>query len=304
MPPETTTPYAWNLDTAKKAITDVGAYRFQYKEIKDTLLGIHAHSDVKRIIHCKNANGSDFDHHPSFGFQGQLSALNNLLSQVIDLDSSNVESIQTVIKTAVDAVPPVTARYQTAAEALAATVEKVKKGTLDQQTRDQLTSQFHALHYLLMPPEEWTQAKQDFAGRIGKNQEFADRIAKLNQDFKSEGERVAREHELLAQKPEAACGRNELLSYASEVRMAIKQVLQQQSLSTSNIVGHATDGANALAKLIGSLNSFANDYKTAAEELDKASLAEVGSLVQRIDFDSSRDIWNEYAETVKKLPSQ
>ncbi|MER5356419.1 hypothetical protein ABT093_39640 [Kitasatospora sp. NPDC002551] len=302
MPPDTT--YDWNLDEAKATVTTVGAYQKFAEQLKDNLLRNLAHPDIRRNIVCTNEDGQVFEDNPWFQFQGHLSVLRDLLTQMTDLDAENAGSAQKVIKSVVDAVPAVTAQYRTAADALADVVEEVKKGTLTQPTRDRLTKALLSLHTLLQPPQEWTEWKEDIADRTAQYRDLADRIVKLQEVFKADAERDAKDHENLAKKPEAACARAELLSYAAEVRAEVEKVTGQQSEAVDDAVNHARDAGNSLARLIGSLGNFAGDYKTAAEEIANASTAEMGSVLQRVDFASSRTIWDEYAEKVKELSDQ
>ncbi|MFF2354779.1 hypothetical protein ACFVVL_34075 [Kitasatospora sp. NPDC058115] len=299
----TDAPYDWNLDEATAAVTTVGAYRKFAEQLKDNLLRNLAHPDIRRYIHCET-DGQVFDDNPWFQFQGQLYVLRNLFTELTDLDAENSGSTQEVITSVADAVPAVTAQYRTTADALADVVAEVKKGELTQQTRDRLTTALRSLHDLLQPPQQWTEMKEEVAGRTADYRGLADRIVKVQEVFKADAEQEAERYEKLARRPEAACARKELLSYAADVRTAVKQVTDEQSEAVAGAVEHADGAGNSLARLIGSLGNFAGDYRTAAEEIANASTAETGSVVQRLDFASSRTIWEEYAEKVKELSRQ
>ncbi|MFF8770830.1 hypothetical protein [Kitasatospora sp. NPDC015120] len=302
MPPDTT--YHWDLDEAKATVSTVDAYRHLADLLKNNLLRDLAHPAIKRYIHCKNEDGEVFDHNPGFDFQAQLYGLRDLVTQETDLDTANAGLTKEVLKSVADAVPAITAQYGTAADALADVVAEVKQGKLTQSTRDRLTEALLSLHTLLQPPEDWTGASEDMAATTAKYRELAERIAKVQKTFEADAEREAKDHEDLARTPEAACGRAELLSYAAEVRREVKRVLDQQAPAVDEAVQHGRDAGNSLARLIGSLGTFAGDYRTAAEEIAKASEAEMGSVLQRFDFAASRTTWEEFAEKVKEVAPQ
>ncbi|GHH86857.1 hypothetical protein GCM10018793_60410 [Streptomyces sulfonofaciens] len=297
------TAHSWDLDAARTAIKVVGAYADQTEATRNTLVGTLDRPDLKRDIVCSNANGNGtgLDQHPCFSFRAEGSRLRDLLTRVTDLDASNADDIHAVLKKAADDLQPVTDQYRTVADALAAAVREVHQGALAPQTRERLCEALGTLQKLLRPAHQWTAAKEQLARRTDQNRQLVDQITTAQQIFRKSGAKEAEIYEALAKEGNAACGRDALNRYASDVRTAVAQTVSDQSGAVGDALRHATSAATSLATLIGTLEHFSNSYRTAAEEIRDASMQEVGSVLQQLDFESSRGIWDEYADTVRKL---
>ncbi|MEV0260633.1 hypothetical protein AB0I49_04730 [Streptomyces sp. NPDC050617] len=303
MAPDTTA-YSWNLDAAKSAVLAAGAFTDQSQQMKATLLGTADRPDIECFIGCWNKDGGLYEAHPWFQLKTHLRQLRLQFEEITDSDADNANDMRTVIKTAADAIPPVTTQYKAVADVLATAVEEVKQKKLTQQTRFCLTEAFRSLHDRLAPPRVWTDITEILAQRAISTRECETRIIQGQKYLREHGETEVKNYERSAQLPEHECGRQKLLNYADEVRKTVPLVLAEQAPAVNAVLNHATGAADVLSRLIGSLGTFANDYKAAAEELEDASTEKAGSVIQQIDFESSWAIWNEYAETVRKLPAQ
>ncbi len=299
-----TTAYSWNLDAAKSAMTAAGAFTGQSQQLKTTLLETTNRPDIERFIGCWNKDGTRYEAHPWFQLKTHLRSLRLLFDDIADRDASNANDMRDVIKTAADAIPPVTAQYKAVADVLATAVEEIKQKKLTPQTRFRLAEAFRTLHDRLTPPQEWTDITEVLAQRAISNRESETKIVQGQKYLRESGETEVKNYERSAEQAEHECGREKLLSYADEVRKTVPLVLASQEPAVNAVLNHATGADDVLARLIGSLGTFANDYKAAAEELADASTEQAGSVIQQIDFESSRAIWNGYAETVKKLSAQ